>query len=400
MLGTEQARERVKVLYVEPVGGHRGMHYYDIPLCRALAQQGLELTFITCDETEVTDITGFAVQRTFSGIYGSRPMWLRGLNYVRALLAILCLVVSYRPSIVHLHFFLLPPMDWLFLRALRAMGIKVVTTVHDVIPFDAKPYQRRLFRALYSLSDKVIVHTEASRQELIDLMGVTSHKVAVVAHGIPSYFTAVRSVPKAEAKRALGLAPEAKAILFFGQIKHVKGLDVLIRAFASVQKHRPESWLVIAGPLWKDDFEPYAKLIRELGLQKNVLIDLRYVPDAEVPVYFHAADVVALPYYRIYQSGVLLMAQAFGRPVIASAVGGLAEVICDGETGWLVPPGDHAALAGVLRRVLADTESAEAVGQEGRRWVEEQYAWPKLAAQIKTLYSGVLEQTSSSRGVY
>lgn len=376
------------------------MHYYDIPLCRALAQQGLELTFITCDETEVTDITGFAVQRTFSGIYGSRPMWLRGLNYVRALLAILCLVVSYRPSIVHLHFFLLPPMDWLFLRALRAMGIKVVTTVHDVIPFDAKPYQRRLFRALYSLSDKVIVHTEASRQELIDLMGVTSHKVAVVAHGIPSYFTAVRSVPKAEAKRALGLAPEAKAILFFGQIKHVKGLDVLIRAFASVQKHRPESWLVIAGPLWKDDFEPYAKLIRELGLQKNVLIDLRYVPDAEVPVYFHAADVVALPYYRIYQSGVLLMAQAFGRPVIASAVGGLAEVICDGETGWLVPPGDHAALAGVLRRVLADTESAEAVGQEGRRWVEEQYAWPKLAAQIKTLYSGVLEQTSSSRGVY
>ena len=94
------------------------------------------------------------------------------------------------------------------------------------------------------------------------------------------------------------------------------------------------------------------------------------------------------------------MAQAFGRPVIASAVGGLAEVICDGETGWLVPPGDHAALAGVLSRVLADTESAEAVGQQGRRWVEEQYAWPKLAAQIKTLYSGVLEQTSSSRGVY
>jgi glycosyltransferase involved in cell wall biosynthesis len=126
---------------------------------------------------------------------------------------------------------------------------------------------------------------------------------------------------------------------------------------------------------------------------------LRYVPDSEVPIYFHAADVVALPYQRVYQSGVLLMAQAFGRPVVASAVGGLAEVIREGRTGWLVPPGDHAALGSALRRVLADSELAEAVGQQSRQQAEERYAWPRLAGEIKTLYHGVLDRLSSPQGV-
>jgi D-inositol-3-phosphate glycosyltransferase len=374
------------------------MHYYDIPLCHALAEQGIELTFITCTETEVANSGEFAVRHTFAGIYGSRPMWWRGLNYVRALGSILSFAVTHRPSIAHFHYFLLPPMDLVLLRVLKGAGTKIVMTVHDVIPFDAARNQHRFFRQLYGLADQVIVHTEASKQELIDLAGVDANKVTVIAHGAPSYFAASRSVPMAEAKRALGLSPEAKTILFFGQIKRVKGLDVLIRAFAIVRESFPDSCLLIAGPIWKDDFGPYSQLVAELGLQDNVVIDLRYVPDSEVPIYFHAADVVALPYQRIYQSGVLLMAQAFGRPVVASAVGGLAEVIREGQTGWLVPAGDHTALAGALRRVLADSELAEAVGQRGRQQAEEQYAWPKLASEIRTLYRGVLGQLPSHQG--
>ena len=136
------------------------------------------------------------------------------------------------------------------------------------------------------------------------------------------------------------------SILFFGNIRAYKGLDILIEAFARVRREL-EAELVVAGEFYGDP-RPLRKRVRALGLDGDVSWTGAYVPNREVPALFRRAHVVALPYRRATQSGIVPLAYQFGVPVIASDVGGLSEVVLDGRTGLLFPPGDSDRLASLL----------------------------------------------------
>ena len=127
-------------------------------------------------------------------------------------------------------------------------------------------------------------------------------------------------------------------------------------------------------------------------LEAEVITRIEYVPDEEVGLYFSAADVVVLPYTESYQSAVLYMAYSFARPVVASAVGGLTEVVEDGRTGLLVPPADASQLANGLLAFLKDTAAARAMGERGRVLVETKFGWPEIARQTAEVYRGVLRK--------
>jgi len=390
----ERSGQNLKVLYVEPVGGHRGMHYYDFALCSALVEQGIDPTLITCDETESHAILPFSIKRAFVGIYGSRPKWQRGISYARGLLWVLSRVPSRDGRIVHLHFFHWPRLDELFVRALRSRGFAVVVTVHDVVPFDAGTSHLPALHGIYRLADRVVVHTVASKEELTSAFGRCPDEVEVIHQGpYPGFAARAPQRSREEARALLGLPRRDRIILFFGQIKRVKGLDTLIRSFDKVLGVYPTARLVVAGPVWKDDHQTYADLIKGLHLTDKVVTRIEYVPDEEVPIYFQAADVVTLPYRKVYQSAVLFMAHSFARPIVATAVGGLAEVIRDGETGWLVPPDDEDALASALCKVLADPADAQRIGLQGKQWVEQQYSWSRIACDLARLYRDVLNST-------
>ena len=116
---------------------------------------------------------------------------------------------------------------------------------------------------------------------------------------------------KEESIRKLSLPSNRPIILFFGQIKKVKGIDVLIEALSKVIKNHPEAYCVIAGKVWKDDFSAYQNRIDELGINDNIRTDIKFIPDDYIKCYFNAADIVALPYRQIYQSGVVLLAAAY-----------------------------------------------------------------------------------------
>jgi len=363
------------------------MHYYDFALCRALVEHGVQPTLVTCDETELSAGLPFDVRHAFVGIYGSRPAWLRGLNYAKGLYWVLSRNAQREGSIVHLHYFHVPLLDWIFVRALKAKGFHVVMTAHDVVPFDAGQLDSRLLGELYRLADRVLVHTVASKEELTSTWGIRPAQVAVIHQGpYPDFAASAPRRSLQEARAFLGLTVENKVILFFGQIKRVKGLDILIRSFSMVAREYPEARLVVAGPVWKDDYAVYATLIEALELNDRVMTRLEYIPDEQVSLYFQAADVVVLPYRKVYQSAVLFMAHSFARPIVATAVGGLAEVIQDGQTGYLVPPDDEHALALALCKVLADTPAAEQVGLQGKRWVEQHSSWSSIAGQLADLY--------------
>ncbi|MDH7486909.1 MAG: glycosyltransferase family 4 protein [Anaerolineae bacterium] len=376
-----------KVWMIEPVGGHRGMHYYDFALCDELRRLGIDVTLLTCDETAACQApAGLAVRYPFRRIFGADPAWLRACRYGQALRHIAAQAAAESVHIAHLHYFLLAPADLIFLHRLRRQGISIVITAHDVIPFNARLHTRVLFRQLYGLADALIVHTGQSRRELLAQFPLDPARVAVIPHGHYLPYTGEALLARQEARARLGLDPEPPVLLFFGQIKQVKGLDTLLRALPAVLAVHPQALLLIAGQVWKDDWSRYQALIDELALAAHVRARIAYIPDEEVAAYYRAADVVVLPYRRIYQSGVLLMAWSYARPVVASSVGGLAEEIRHGQTGLLVPPDDPAALAGALNELLADRSQAEAMGAAGRRLVEQKFAWDRIAARTAELY--------------
>lgn len=384
--------DKVRVFHIEPVGGHRGMHYYDFELCLALQSAGVEVTLLTCDETKNTAVpASLRVEFPFWGIYGDTPKIARGLRYMRGLLRIGLAMQRRSIPLAHFHYFHFPPLDYLYLRWLHLFSGKYfVFTVHDVVPFDAKPSDLAWLRRLYHEADQIIVHAESNRDAIVQAFEISPGKVRVIPMGPYLRFAEGQRLPARLARQRLGFEPDTPVILFFGQIKKVKGVQHLIRAFHQVLKQCSSARLIIAGPEWKESFDGYAVLIRKLNLADKVLTRIEYVPDDEVGVYYSAADVVALPYTEAYQSAVLYMAYSFARPVVASAVGGLAEVVEDGVTGLLVPPADVNRLASALLILLQDTEMARAMGKRGRVLVETKFGWPEIARKTATVYDEVL----------
>ena len=203
-------------------------------------------------------------------------------------------------------------------------------------------------------------------------------RVARVPH--PVYDGFGPPVPRADARARLGLPADAPVFLFFGFVRRYKGLDVLLDAWADVVRRLPEAVLVVAGEFYADE----EALRRQAGaLGDSVRLDADYIPDDRVGLYFGAADAVVQPYRTATRSGVAQIAFHFGRPVITTDVGGLAEIVPDGVAGLVVPPEDPAALAQALIRFETARlgESLEA----GVTVECERYTWARLARALETL---------------
>jgi glycosyltransferase involved in cell wall biosynthesis len=209
---------------------------------------------------------------------------------------------------------------------------------------------------LYRTVDHVFVHTPKMKHELVEAFGVAEDKVTVVPFGINDVVPVARKT-RSEARRQLGLGSDEKVLLFFGNIAPYKGVDDLLRALASLVHAGDRFTLILAGAVKDRSCETYwatlESLIEELQLTKYVRKEIRYIPDADVGLFFKAADVSVLPYRRVYQSGVLALSYAQGVPVIAADVGSIREDVLEDETGLLFRPGDVGDLAAKIQTYFA-----------------------------------------------
>jgi glycosyltransferase involved in cell wall biosynthesis len=171
-------------------------------------------------------------------------------------------------------------------------------------------------------------------------------------------------------------------LLFFGYIKGYKGLDVLLEALPLVIKQIPQIKLTIAGEVYGDE-RIYLDLIKKYKLKEYINFQNRYIANEEVKDFFLSADVVVLPYKQATQSGIIQLAYAFGLPVIASAVGGIPEVITQDKTGSLVVANDPQALAQAIIDFYNKfdlKEAYQAIMQENSK-----YSWQPFIEQIESL---------------
>lgn len=379
--------KRERVALIEPVGSHGGMDYYDLGLCRGLITSGWQVGWYTCAETPDPGLAGLKFHPVYKGIWGKANRWKRAILYLSGTVRALWGATLAGERICHLHFFHGAPEELLLLCLAKLFGRKVVLTVHDVESF-AGDSPRGIVRRIYGLADRLIVHNQTSRQELITVLGGSPAKIAVIFHG--NYLDALGPVPsRPEARLALGIPSEAKVALFFGQIKQVKGLDLLLEAMPAVAAAVPDVVLVIAGRPWKNDFSRYEEQIKELGIASYCRLHIRFIADQEVGLFYAAADVVVLPYRRIYQSGVLLLAMSHGKAVLASDLAGMTEIVTEGENGYVFPSGSSQALAQALARTLTADEERARAAEKALFYVETRHDWMRLAAQTAAVYTSL-----------
>jgi glycosyltransferase involved in cell wall biosynthesis len=295
--------------------------------------------------------------------------WIKAARYIK----------SRQPDLVIFRYwlpFFAPCFGVISFLVRRRTNTKVLFICDNIVPHEKRLGDSALTRFAFRFVDYFIVQSRSVERNLQKF--VPNARYAFVPH--PVYNVFGRALPKAEARRRLGLADES-IVLFFGYVRRYKGLHLLLEAMPQILKHIPVK-LLIVGEFYEDE-EIYRKEIQKLGLADHVIVRSQYIPNDEVAFYFSACDVVVLPYISATQSGIVQIAYHFDKPVIATDVGGLAEVVIDSKTGFIVPPLDPARLSeSIVQFYQEEKESAfiKNVQQEKTK-----YSWDHMVEAIEGL---------------
>ena len=311
-----------------------------------------------------------------------KPRLRQAFRQMRMVHTILRCVRRFDPDVIHLQQGHL----W-FNLALPLLGrFPLVLTVHDpkhhVGDKGARNHLQMVMDFGFRRADEVIVHGRRLKQVVVDRLGIPSEIIHVVPHIALGDDTAQSHIRE-----------EDHLILFFGRIWEYKGLEYLIRAEPLITAQVPEARIVIAGQ--GEDFRRYRRMMVH---PERFVVHSEYVSDSKRAELFRRASVVVLPYIEASQSGVIPVAYTFSKPVVATTVGGLPEMVEDGRTGYLVPPRDEKALADAIVRLLRDGELRHRLGASGKRKVDTECC-PAVVAQLTlAVYRSATEHEKSAAG--
>jgi glycosyltransferase involved in cell wall biosynthesis len=241
---------------------------------------------------------------------------------------------------------------WLLRKAPE--GTRRIVVCHNVTPHEPFRGSALLTRAALRHADCFVTHARRQQAELSSLgLGHVPTVDAFHPRFVASDLAAPPTTAAVAAERRRHGNPEL-LLLCFGAIRPYKGLDLALEALALVDPALSVR-LVVAGRFWSGE-PAYRRQLEQLGLGNRVELRDRYIPDDEAAVLFAAADAVLLPYRSASQSGVIQLAFAHGRPVIATAVGGIPEAVSDGEDGLLCPSESPRALAKAIERMAREKD--------------------------------------------
>jgi glycosyltransferase involved in cell wall biosynthesis len=260
----------------------------------------------------------------------------------------------------------------------KRTGAKVLFICDNVIPHERRLGDILFTRYAFRAVDYFIVQSKSVERDLVSFWPGAVWRFS--PHPIYEIFG--KAIPKTEARRQLRLTDE-RVILFFGYVRRYKGLLTLLRAMPTIL-NQVRLKLLVVGEFY-DDEAIYHKTIADLNLENSIVVKSDYVPSDEVKLYFSASDVVVLPYNSATQSGIVQIAYQFDKPVIATSVGGLPEVVLEGKTGMLVPPEEPGRLAEAVIQFYREKKEGEFVGNI--RNEKKKYSWDHLINVIEAFFS-------------
>jgi len=375
--------------------------HYALGLAPALADQGIEVEVV--GDSEMASFPGIRHPNIrFFNLIGNQSSRDSRLAKVRRVLAYYARLIRFAITSDSTVFHILWPNKFVYFdRTLLnlyyiALGKKLVFTAHNVNTEDRDQrdsrFNRISLKIQYQLMRHVFVHTAEMKKALSVDYGIPMEKLTVLTFPVNNV-TPRTCLTRADARTALNLAPQEKVILFFGNIAPYKGLDVLVRALPAVHSSLGKFRLLVVGGIKKgerDYFDHVNELIHELGVSDLVEQKIGYLDEDKVELYLKSADVLVLPYKRIFQSGVLFLSYSFGLPVVATDAGSLREEIIEGKTGFVCRSDDAANLAEQILRYFSSDLFANLDAR--RPWIinhaNTNYSWERLAVKTREIYEG------------
>jgi glycosyltransferase involved in cell wall biosynthesis len=368
-------------------GGRGGVTDYSAQLAAGLARRGIPVTVATAEDHLYPAAPGVRTLPVFAYVRGHSRLAQRvrraglgpvanGLRFLASLPRLVAL--SRRSAVTHVQGWEAPSLGLIATLLLRASGAVLVYTAHNTFERHARSLDSA--RILPALSRQTIVHTEADRDRVSRPPTVIplGNYVGVAAAAAPVEFD--------EARAGLGVPADRLVVLLFGVLRPDKGLNDLLEAAAEVP-----AWHVLIAGEDHGGLAPAADRLSSAPLAGRVTVREGFQPIAQVGRLFAAADLVAIPYRRASQSAVLHLAYGFERAVVAYPVGGLAEAVIPGHTGWVCDQATPGALADVLREAAeAGRPELHRLGSEGRRWAEQAFGWDGIAEQTEAVYRQAL----------
>lgn len=278
---------------------------------------------------------------------------------------------AFQPDVIHLQ------KGYLYFSLILPLLARypLVVSIHDPQHHSGDQSSRNqpqfLLDFAYRRADQVIVHNEAMKQAVIQRLARREERVHVVP-----------LMERGDAYAYQEIAEVDHEILFFGRIWPYKGLDILIQAEPLITAACPDARIVIAGQ--GEDFAVYREMMVH---PQHFVVFNQYVSAGKQAELFRRCSLVVLPYTEATQSGVIPVAYTFGKPVVASAVGGLPSQVEDGVTGLLVPPQDVQALADAVVQLLRDPALRRQMGEQGKRKLEAEWSASVVAKQTLPVYA-------------
>lgn len=372
----ERRKPRLVILTLPPPAG---IAYYGALLANALSQYA-HVRAIICEEMKKFP---FAPSVDVAVIQKEKIL---GLPHPKSYRRTLALIEEFKPEVVH---------DtagnafkWSFgLWPMLSQRWPLVITEHDPQPHVGMNdlFAQMTRRLAWHSARHFIVHGENCRQALLRA-GIAANKISVNRHGTFATY---------DQNRHLEVAEEEHTVLFFGELRPNKGVHRLAAIARIVHEALPQAKFIVAGKCVKlpqrSEMARVRHTIAALKSETGFEVHDRFIPDEEVERLFRRSALVILPYAEASQSGVIPVAYAFRKPVVAYRVGDLGESIVHNETGLLIPPENESAFARALVRLLRHANERRAMGQAASEWSQRELAWDAIAQRTLEDYSLMLD---------
>lgn len=344
-----------------------GFEEYSVLHVNALCEEHEVLLVMPCAEEGESEYT---IDPRVQQYRFAKPRLRQPIRQLSSVRRIVAKVDDFQPDVVHFQQGHL----WFNMALKKLKRYPLVITVHDprhhAGDVDSLKTPQWWMDYGFRKADHIIVHGETLAIEVNRLFGFPKDQIHVIPH-----------VAMGSASSGSTVAEEPNNILFFGRIWQYKGLQTLIAAEPLIAEQVPDFKIVIGGA--GDDFGQYTRAMKNPG---RFEVHNRWIDDKERATFFQRASMVVLPYNEATQSGVVPVAFNYAKPVVATRVGALIECVDDQETGLLVPPRDPEALAQAIVRLLKNHELRRAMGQAGKKKLEQEWSPKRIARQTANVY--------------
>ena len=319
--------------------------------------------------------------------------WQKAISYVWSWLLILLNIIRIRPQVVHIQWFRIPHFDYCMVRLLQTIfNIKVVYTAHNILPHQGNENKNAdVFLKAYHAFDRIIVHSQVTKQEIADTFHVDAHKIEVIQHGILPFDinNDQYEASKASFDKKYSALQGKTVFSALGFQNHYKGTDLLARVWAETAelRHSKNAILLIIGKV--NDTNIDLSMLEGID---NVIVDNRRLSDEEYIYLLRHTNVYLLPYREISQSGAMLTVLPEHIPILVTDVGSLAEPLNIAPIGWKIRKAEEKELKKALIHLLSHKEEIEHIRNDHQAWekVCSFYDWQAISRQTQLLYESLM----------